>query len=474
MNAATRHRIRIARILLLLGALLLGVSGIARAATPSVVELVATGTVDGAMAGYLEEGIAAAADEGAAAVVVRLDTPGGSLAAMDEIKQAFLEAPLPVIVWVAPSGARAASAGTFITLAAHLSYMAPATNIGAAAPVSLTGEDIPGTMGVKVLEDAIASIAALAEARGRPVDWAVSTVEEARSYTASEAVEAGAVDGIAATMDEVLAQADGREVEIFGAGPVTLELTGAEVVEAPMNPVLGLVHLLSDPNLAFLLFVLGVLGLATELIHPNLMTGILGAFALLLSFVGFGSLPLNFAGVLLLIFGFVLFVLETQVVSHGLLTIGGLVCVALGASMLYTAPLTPGQPAVQVAPAVLAATVGTLGALMAVITVVAIRTRRMTGPIDQLGEPVPLGTLGVVQGPLAPLGTVHLAGETWTARTPDERELPRDVEVRLVGFDGLTALVEPVHPVSPPDPVAPDAPTIVIRPPAAGTAADRP
>jgi membrane-bound serine protease (ClpP class) len=429
---------------------------------------VATGTVDGAMAGYLEEGIAAAAEEGAAAVVVRLDTPGGSMAAMDEIKQAFLEAPLPVIVWVAPSGARAASAGTFITLAAHLSYMAPATNIGAAAPVGSNGEDITGTMGVKVLEDAIASIAALAEARGRPVDWAVSTVEGARSYTATQAVEAGAVDGIAASMDEVLAQADGREVEVYGAGAVTLELTDAEVVEAPMNPVLGFVHLLSDPNLAFLLFVLGVLGLATELIHPNLVTGVLGAFALLLSFVGFGSLPLNLAGVLLLVFGFVLFVLETQIVSHGLLTVGGLVCVALGASMLYTAPLTPSQPAVQVAPAVLAATVGTLAALMAVITVVAIRTRRMQGPKDQLGGPVPAGSLGTVQAPLAPLGTVHLAGETWTARTPDERELARDVEVRLVGFDGLTALVEPV------DPAAADAPTTIIRPPVAGPAADRP
>jgi membrane-bound serine protease (ClpP class) len=466
MIAAMRHRLRAARILLLLGVLLIGLAGIARAAAPRVVELVATGTVDGAMAGYLEEGIAAAAEDDATAVVVRLDTPGGTLAAMDEIKQAFLEAPLPVIVWVAPSGARAASAGTFITLAAHLSYMAPATNIGAAAPVAGNGEDITGTMGVKVLEDAIASIAALAEARGRPVDWAVSTVEEARSYTATEAVEAGAVDGVAATMDEVLAQADGREVDVFGTGTVTLELTDAEVVEAPMNPVLGLVHLLSDPNLAFLLFVLGVLGLATELIHPNLVTGVLGAFALLLSFVGFGNLPLNLAGVLLLVFGFVLFVLETQIVSHGLLTVGGLVCVALGASMLYTAPLTPTQPVVQVAPAVLAAPVGTLGALMAVITVVAVRTRRMKGPRDQLGEPVPMGTTGVVQGPLAPLGTVHLAGETWTARTPDERELPRDAEVRLVGFDGLTALVEPV------DPADPGAPTIVIRSPAADPAAD--
>ena len=348
MITASRHRLRFALFLLLLGMLLLGLSGIARAATPRVVELVATGTVDGAMAAYLEEGIAAAAEEGATAVVVRLDTPGGSLAAMDEIKQAFLAAPLPVIVWVAPSGARAASAGTFITLAAHL-VLHGARDQHRRGVAGLRhrgghhGDD--GRQGPRGRDRLHRRPR---RGPGRPVDWAVSTVEEARSYTASEAVAAGAVDGIAATMDEVLAQADGREVEVSGAGMVTLELTGAEVVEAPMNPLLGLVHLLSDPNLAFLLFVLGVLGLATELIHPNLVTGILGAFALLLSFVGFGSLPLNFAGVLLLIFGFVLFVLETQIVSHGLLTVGGLVCVALGASMLYTAPLTPGQPAVQV------------------------------------------------------------------------------------------------------------------------------
>ncbi len=275
MSRTSPHlRLRLARTVTLVGVLLVLAAGIAQASSgASVVQLTATGVVDGAMAGYLREGIAAAAADGADAVVVQLDTPGGSITAMNEIKQAFLEAPLPVIVWVAPSGARAASAGTFITLAAHLAYMAPATNIGAAAPVSSTGGDIPGTMGVKVREDAIASIRALAEAQGRPVDWAVSTVEDARSYSASEALEAGAVDGIAATIEEVLADADGRQVEVFGTGTVTLDVDGAAVTDAPMNPVLSFLHLLSDPNIAFILFVAGALLLATELVSTNLVTG---------------------------------------------------------------------------------------------------------------------------------------------------------------------------------------------------------
>ncbi len=456
---AVRHRV--AHAVLLLGVLLLGVTGVAQATGAEAVVLTANGVVDDALAGYLEEGVATAAADGAAAVVVELDTPGGSLDATSRIRKAFLASTVPVIVWIAPSGARAASAGTFITLAGNLAYMAPGTNIGAATPVSSTGEDIPGTMGEKVLNDSIAAISATAEARGRPVDWAVSTVAEARSYTASEAVAAGAVDGIAETLDQVLAAADGETVTVAGGTPVTLDLAGATVVETPMGPVLGFLHLLSDPNIAFLLFVVGVLGLATELINPNLVTGLLGALALLLAFVGFGSLPLNVAGVLLVAFGFILFVLETQIVSHGLLMLGGIVCLALGAAALYTAPMTPTGPLVAVAPPVIAAVTVTIGGLMALIAVAAVRTRRMGTTTGTVGSVVPTGTEGVVRAPLAPGGTVYLAGETWSARTPDERSLPRDTPVRLIAFDGLTALVEPVD--AQPDPSRPT-PLIADRP----------
>ena len=398
MADRTRVRHRVARTILLLGLILLGAAGVARAAGGEVMVLTANGIVDDALAGYLEEGIASATAEGAEAVVVQLDTPGGSLDATNRIRKAFLALSVPIIVWVAPSGARAASAGTFITLAANLAYMAPGTNIGAATPVDSSGQDITGTMGEKVRNDAIAAISATAEARGRPVDWAVSTVADARSYTATEAVAAGAVDGIAETLDQVLAAADGQEVTVGGGATVTLDLAGATVVDAPMGPLLGFLHLLSDPNIAFLLFVVGALGLATELISPNLVTGLLGAFALLLAFIGFGSLPLNVAGLLLLVFGFVLFALETQIVSHGLLTLGGIACLALGAAALYTAPLTPTAPLVAVAPPVIAAVTVTIGALMAVIAVAAVRTRRMQPTTGTVGLAVPAGSQGVVQG----------------------------------------------------------------------------
>ncbi|MCJ7712813.1 MAG: hypothetical protein MUQ32_18505, partial [Chloroflexi bacterium] len=270
----------------------------------------------------------------------------------------------------------------------------------------------------------------------------------ARSYTATEAVAAGAVDGIAETLDQVLAAADGQEVTVAGGTAVTLDLADATVVEAPMGPLLGFLHLLSDPNIAFLLFLLGVLGLATELVSANLVTGILGAFALLLAFIGFGSLPLNVAGLLLLAFGFVLFVLESQIVSHGLLALGGIVCLALGAAALYTAPMTPTAPLVAVAPPVILVATATIGGLMGLIVVAAIRTRRMRATTGTLGAAVPVGSEGIVQSPLAPGGTVHLAGETWSARTTDEAQLPRDTPVRLVAFDGLTAIVEPIDTVS--------------------------
>ena len=289
---------RLARSLVLLGTLVAGAAGLARGADGDVIVLTATGTVDNVMAGYLDEGIRQAAASGAPAVVVRLNTPGGSLDATQKITSALLEAPVPAIVWITPSGGRAASAGTFITLAANLAYMAPGTNIGAASPVGSNGEDIEGTLGEKVKNDAIANMTSIAEARGRPVAWAVSTVDEAKSYTASEAVAAGAVDGIAATLDEVLRQANGQQVNVNGTTR-TLDVAGAGVEEMGMNPLQGLLHLLSDPNIAFVLFTIGLYGLLFELQNPNFVTGILGALAIILAFIGFGSLPLNLAGLML-------------------------------------------------------------------------------------------------------------------------------------------------------------------------------
>jgi membrane-bound serine protease (ClpP class) len=408
----------------------------------AIVVLPTTGTVDSVMAGYIENGVARAAADGAAAVLIELDTPGGSLDATQRIVGTLLQPPLPVIVWVGPPGAKAASAGTFITLSANLAYMAAGTNIGAASPVGSGGEDIEGTLGDKVKNDAIASMTAIAEARGRPVEAAVATVETATSYSVSQAVELGLVDGQANTREEVRAMADGEVVE-SGGSEGALDIADAPFVELPMNPFQSLLHLLSDPNIAFILFTIGFYGLLFELQSPNFVTGILGALAIVLAFIGFGSLPLNIGGLLLIGLGLLLIALEPTVTSHGLLTIGGIVCIALGASALYTEPGTPTAPDVSVAIPVIVTVVTTLGVLMSLVTIAAIRSRRMAGTAGTVGVAVSSGVAGEVRRPLEPIGSVFLAGEEWTARTEDERPLPRGTPIRVVRFDGLTAIVEP-------------------------------
>jgi membrane-bound serine protease (ClpP class) len=436
-------------LLMLVGLVLAGCAASSEERAGSIVVLPTTGVVDRVMAGYIDGGVRRAAEDGAVAVIIELDTPGGSLDATQDIVASLLDPPLPVIVWVGPPGAKAASAGTFITLSANLAYMAPGTNIGAATPVSSTGEDIPGDMGDKVLNDAIASITSIAEARGRPVDEAVAAVKEAASYPASQAVEVGLVDGIAATLETVREEADGEVVEVEGA-EVTLALTGAPLVELPMNPFQSLLHLLSDPNIAFILFTIGFYGLLFELQSPNFVTGIMGGLAIILAFIGFGSLPLNVAGLLLIGLGLVLIALEPTVTSHGLLTIGGLVCLVLGASALYTEPGSPTAPDTSVALPVIATVTITLGILMALVTAAAIRTRRMAATAGTVGTAVAVGSLGAVRRPLSPIGSVYVAGEEWTARTEDEHPLERGTPIRIVRIEGLTAIVEP-------DPSAPSA-----------------
>jgi membrane-bound serine protease (ClpP class) len=410
----------------------------------AVVVLPTTGIVDPGMAHYLAEGIARAERDGAAAVVIKLNTPGGFLTSTNDIVGAILEAKVPVIVWVAPAGGFAASAGTFITLSANIALMAPGTSIGAASPVGGEGEDIPGTLGDKVRNDAIAKITAIAQARHRNVDWAISTVKDAKSSPASEAVRVGAVDGMAATLDDVLAFANGRQVEVAGQS-YALDLTGATTTEVPMNPFLSFIRLLSDPTIAFLLFSLGSAGLLAELWSPNFVTGILGGLALILAFIGLGALPLNVGGLLLIVFGLVLIGLELTVTSHGLLGFGGLVCFALGASALFTEPGDPFEPLARVATPVIVTTTVTAGVLLALVVFVAIRSRGMASPVGMVGSStaLPPGAHGVVRLPLEPVGSIHAAGEEWTARSADDQPIERGTPVKVVAVDGLTVLVEP-------------------------------
>ncbi|MGZ8527423.1 MAG: NfeD family protein [Candidatus Limnocylindrales bacterium] len=421
---------------------LLSIAANAQAADGGVVRVLpTTGIVDNVMAGYLADGVARAERDGAIAVVIELDTPGGSLDATKQIVSTLLEAPLPIIVWVAPAGGYAASAGTFITLAAHAAYMAPGTRIGAATPVGGQGEDIPGALGQKVLNDSIAFITSIAETRGRPIAWAVATVKDARSSSASEAVAVGAVDGIVASLDELRAAVGIRTVSVRGTA-VTLSLEGVTFAEQPMNPLQAFIHLLSDPNIAFILFMIGFYGLFFELQNPNFVTGIVGALAIILAFIGFGSLPLNVAGLILLGLGLVLFALEATVTSHGLLGIGGLICFVLGASALYTEP-GPFEPDVGIGLPLLVVATATTALFMALIVISAIRTRAMGGSAGMVGVSLAPGFPGEVRSPLEPIGSIYAAGEEWSARAVDDRPLRRGTPVRVVRIDGLTLVVEP-------------------------------
>jgi membrane-bound serine protease (ClpP class) len=414
----------------------------ARGAGPEVVVLPTTGIVDSTMAKYLEDSITAAEGRHVAAVIIKLNTPGGDLAATNDIVGTLLEAKVPVIVWVAPAGGRAASAGTFITLAANIAVMAPGTNIGAASPISSDGSDIPGTLGEKIMNDAIAKMTSIATARHRNVEWAVATVRDARSSPVEEAVAVGAVDGIAASLEDVLAFANGKTVEVSGA-TTTLDLTGATTTEQGINPFLGIIRLLADPTIALLLFSTGSIGLLAELYSPNFVTGILGGLMIILGLIGLGTLPLNVGGLLLIVFGMVLFGLELTVTSHGLLGVGGLICFALGASALFSGPVDPFQPLAQVAPLTIAAMTAAGGTFLALIVFGLVRSRRVgKGPLGS-GANIALGAIGQVRSPLSPLGSVLAGGEEWSARSADGRPLDRGTNVRVVNVEGLTLTVEP-------------------------------
>jgi membrane-bound serine protease (ClpP class) len=252
------------------------------------------------------------------------------------------------------------------------------------------------------------------------------------------------VDGMASTLDEVLAFANGRQVKVAGS-TVTLDLSGATTTQIDMSPFIAFFRLLMDPTIAFLLFSAGSAGLLAELWSPNFVTGILGAILIILAFIGLGSLPLNIGGLLLILLAMVLFGLELTVTSHGLLGFGGLVCFALGASALFTTPVDPFTPLVRVAAPVIVTTTATAAIFLALVVWAAIRSRGMSSPEGAVGRAVALqpGAEAIVRRPIEPVGSVYVAGEEWSARSADGRPLDRGVPVRVVRTDGLTAIVEP-------------------------------
>ena len=412
------------------------------------------GVIDQITATYIQEGLKASADGGAAAVIIEIDSPGGDLASMDDMLKAILASPIPVITWVAPEGGGAGSAATFITLSGDVAAMAPSTSIGAAAVVGSGGQDLPTTEAEKVTNFYAAKIHQLAAAHNRNTDWAESAVRKAASLGAADAIKLKppVVDLLASTETELFAAIDtGVRADGYAYrhdGKPLPKLSGLAITDVNMNPGQSLLQLLSDPNLAFILFTIGFYGILAELFHPNYVSGTLGAIAIVLAFIGSGSLPLNLGGLILVIIGIGLFVLDLHLPSHGLLTLGGIVCFVLGASALWTG-VTPGQESirVEVSPIliglILALTLvyfyGLLRALM--------RMRR------QVPIPVPIrglvGSNAVAQTLIAPTGIAYAAGETWSARSQGEPIRP-GTPLRVLQVKGLELLVEPSGASGPP------------------------
>ncbi|MGO9621873.1 MAG: NfeD family protein [Desulfobaccales bacterium] len=405
---------------------LLFAAAVCRAAPRPVYYLDAVGSVNPGLAEFILAGIEAAEKQQAAALVVQLDTPGGLDTSMRQIVQAISNARVPVIVFVSPSGARAASAGVFITQAAHAAAMAPGTNIGAAHPVSIgMGGKMDPTMEKKVLNDFVAYGRALAEAHGRNPDWMEKAIRQSVSIPASEAVKLKVVDLQADNLDNLLAKLNGRVVLVRGK-PQVLQTAGAPLKEIPETLHYRILKHIADPNIAFILMMIGLAGVYFELAHPGVvLPGVIGATCLLLALFAFQALPVNYIGVLLILLAFVFFILEFKVSSYGMLSLAGVVALFLGAIMLFR-----GQGGgMGVSWGVLLPTVFTISLFFIAVAGIVFRSHRrrvVTGAEGLVGE------RGVAVTPLAPEGRVFIHGENWQA-VSDEPIAPQEpVEVLAV------------------------------------------
>jgi len=408
----------------------------ASAQPPAAAATVATLQIDGVITPITVRLVATAVErartEGAAALVIQLDTPGGLERSMRSVVRDLLNAPIPVIVYVSPTGARAASAGAFITLAAHIAAMAPATNIGAAHPVAAGGGSIDKESMRKIENDAAAFIRTVARERGRNVEWAEKAVRASVSATEQEALKLGIIDLVAASLTDLLDKVDGRTVRT-AAGTVTLHTRGATVRPIGIGFRDRFLALITDPNIAYILLMLGMLGLFFELANPGvILPGIIGGISLILAFFAFQSLPINWAGFLLILFGIVLLIAEVKVASHGVLTIGGVIAIILGSMMLVSTPELPLRVSWGVIVPVVAATVGIF--VFAVGAGMRAQLRRPWTGMEGL-----LREVGVTQTALEPEGQVLIHGEIW--RAVADAGIPAGERIRVVGVDGLTLRV---------------------------------
>jgi membrane-bound serine protease (ClpP class) len=393
------------------------------------------GIINPVVVEYMLESIRQSEEEQATAVIFQLDTPGGLVSSTRLIVKALLNADIPVVVYVSPSGARAASAGTFITMAGHIAAMAPGTNIGAAHPVSGSGEDIEGDMRKKAENDIAAFARSIADQRGRNADWAEAAVRESVSITETQALEQNVIDIVAEDVPALLHQLDGRKVSVSGT-EVTLRTAGAIVRYREMTWRQQVLAVLSHPQIALMLISLGSLGLMIELYNPGLIfPGVIGAISLLLAFYSMQMLPINYSGLALIGLALIMFILETQVPSFGMLTVGGVIAMLLGSLMLIDSP----EEFLRIPLTTILVVVGTTSALFIFIIGAATRTLSRQPVTGQEGMIGLRGTVTRRIDPTGPPGTVSLQGSLWIARSDTPIEAGETIQV--VAVDGIKLTV---------------------------------
>ncbi|HIP95787.1 MAG TPA: nodulation protein NfeD [Anaerolineae bacterium] len=388
----------------------------------------AKGPVTPAMLIYVERGIAAAEEDGAVCLILQLDTPGGSVSLAKNIVQRIAEARVPVVVYVAPRGAWAASAGTLITLAGHVAAMAPETSIGAASPVGMQGEDLPETAQKKEKEILMASARSLAERRGeKAVAWVESAIEEAKAATAQEALDVGVIDFIAGDVGELLAQLDGFTVQVHGQETI-LHTAGVNVHPIAMNPLERLLHAITDPTIAFILMTLGINAIIFELSSPGgYAAGIIGIICLGLGLYALGVLSVDYTGLLFIVLAFVLFIIDIKAPTHGVLTAGGIIAFIFGAVLIFQS--TSGH----IPWYLILSITGCTGGFFAFVVAKAVRAQ--TWPVTTGAEAL-IGATAEARTALNPDGVVFLMGERWNA-TAEDGPIAAGERVKVVGREGF-------------------------------------
>jgi membrane-bound serine protease (ClpP class) len=410
---------------------LISTAGLAQsqgASAPHVDLIVIDGSINPAVDDFIGESIARAKSGGARALIVQLDTPGGHLSSTQTIVKKILGSAIPVIVYVAPSGAGAGSAGVFITLAGHVASMAPGTNIGAAHPVAGAGQEIKGVMGEK-MENFVASFAeTIAQQRGRNAEWAIQAVRKSVSVTEREALKKNVIDIVAKDIDDLLRQADGKKVDLDGRSE-PLALKDARIVRYEMSLKQKIINGVADPNIVYLLLMAGILGLYMEFSHPGVIfPGVAGGICLLLALTGLQLLPINYAGLALILLGVGLLVAEAFAPSFGVLGVGGIISLTLGSFFLFDTESSD----LAVDRSIIFTTVATLGTFVLAVSYLVFRSQKSKPTLGLEGL---VGEVGEVRGKLSPAGKIFVHGEYWNAQADGEIDVGE--KVKVVGYDGM-------------------------------------